>query len=162
MAEEKGVDVELVNNIITCESQWNPDAVNERSGDYGLWQINKHYWPDVDAQNPLRATEWALERIKSGYAHQWVCANCYLFIKAYFYKDLPLQKDIVPNSYAFEGAVVIFKYGEVDHLAYVKELREDGFLVAEANYEKGLIKDRLVNYNDDRIVGFFDPGLKTP
>ena len=94
MTLDAGQDWELVNNLITCESRWNPDADN--GYDRGLWQYNRKWRPDVtdeEAFDPIRATEIALADIEDGLAHRWVCGNCYLFIEAYYY-DLPKQAEI--------------------------------------------------------------------
>ena len=34
----------LLKRIITCESQWDITAYNEKSGDHGLFQINEKWW----------------------------------------------------------------------------------------------------------------------
>lgn len=34
----------LLKRIITCESRWDIMAYNEKSGDYGLFQINEKWW----------------------------------------------------------------------------------------------------------------------
>lgn len=156
MTHEAGVDWELVNNLVTCESAWNPEADN--GYDRGLWQFNRKYRSDVtdeQAFNPLRATELALKDIQNGLSHRWVCANCVLFVKAHYYPDLPKQSEIIPNSFAFEGAVVIMKYGDVDHLAVITKFNNETFTVHEANYEPGKISKREVSYNDSHIQGFW-------
>jgi hypothetical protein len=157
MTLEAGQDWELVNNLITCESQWNPDADN--GYDRGLWQYNRKWRPDVtdaEAFDPIRSTEIALEDIENGLSYRWVCGNCYLFIEAHYY-DLPKQSEIVPNTFAYEGAVVMFRYGEVDHLGIVDKFNSETFTVHEANYEPGKISKREVDYNDPAIIGFYNP-----
>lgn len=158
MADDYGVPRETVDNLIECESRWDPTADN--GADRGLWQINRRWHPTVTdevAFNPLEASKWGLQRIKDGYLHEWVCANCVAYIRAYFYPDLPPMDQIVPNSYAFEGSVVIFDYDGVKHLAYLDRFEEDYFVVKEANYEPAKIAERNVPYNDPRIVGFYAP-----
>jgi len=45
-AEEKtGIPVWFLAGIITTESSWNPLAVNERTGCFGLTQLHPDYWP---------------------------------------------------------------------------------------------------------------------
>jgi hypothetical protein len=160
IADEYGVSHEVIDNLIESESNWNPNAVNEKTGDYGLVQINLASWPDVtkeQALDPLWSARWAIEKLSEGQEHYWVVCNCYLAVQVLSGYDLPLMADIEPNTYAFEGAVVIFDYDGLKHLAYIHELNNDSITVREANYERCHFGYREVDFNDPRIVGFWSP-----
>lgn len=160
IADEYGVPHETVDSLITSESNWEPDTVNEKSGDYGLVQINLASWPDVtkeQAMNPLWSARWAIEKLSKGQEHYWVVCNCYMAVQVVSGYDLPLMADIEPNTYAFEGAVAIFDYDGVKHLAYIEKFNERTFTVREANYKKCHMGFREVSYNDPAIVGFWAP-----
>ena len=49
LLKDYGIDTVKAEKIIFCESRWNPQAVhhNVHSTDYGLWQINNVYHPEV-------------------------------------------------------------------------------------------------------------------
>lgn len=159
LAEEYGVSTSTVDALIACESGWDPDKVGP-TGDIGLWQISPYYWPQVNATNPLEASKWALGRIKNGNISDWVCSNCYLYIKAYFYPNLPKMADIVPNTTPHIGAVVILDYNGVKHIAYISGFSEDGnLIVKEANYLKPNISSRILKLNDSHIQGFWAPDM---
>lgn len=70
--------------LAKCESSLNPKAVNtqgnkpKQSRDRGLFQISDHWHkevPDSVAYDIESSTRWTIERIKSGYQHEWVCDN---------------------------------------------------------------------------------------
>ena len=163
LAETYDIPRETADNLITCESQWDINATN--GNDRGLLQINSYWHPEVSdevAYNPLEASRWAFKRIEDGYLYEYVCANCYAYIKAYFYKDLPLMNEIVPNSVPFESAVVIMRYGNIDHLAYLDHFTATGMWIKEANYEPAKISERELQFDDPHLIGFFDPNKKVP
>ncbi len=53
-------------HVMFCESRYDAAIVGEvDSGDRGLWQINRRYWPDVsDAQafDPVFSMHWAAQQ----------------------------------------------------------------------------------------------------
>lgn len=69
--------------IITCESGWNPDALNvntNKTADLGLWQINHPlHSKTISRQQSLDyqiATDWAIKkRLNDGNWSAWVCAR---------------------------------------------------------------------------------------
>ena len=70
-------DYNILKRIITCESQWDITAYNEKSGDYGLFQINKRYWEK-------KAKELGLENYKDDWKENiqlgvWIYKNSGLF-----------------------------------------------------------------------------------
>lgn len=75
LAEESEFDnIHLLKKIIMCESGWKPKVINWSSYDYGLWQINLRYNPEVTkacALNPECSTRWAINEIQSGNLWKW-------------------------------------------------------------------------------------------
>ena len=71
--------------------------------------------------------------------------------------NLPYQdaKYIKPNSGPTLNGGVIFKYGKVSHIAFIKAFLKDGFWVWEGNKIPCKTGYRLVRYNDPAIVGFW-------
>ena len=96
---------------------------------------------------------WAAQRIKDGYISEWTVANCFSYVSLFV--KLPKMSEILPNTTPFVGAVAIFNYNGVKHIAYIKELHADGFIVKEANYRPAVVDEREVNWNDKALVGFW-------
>lgn len=71
---------------------------------------------------------------------------------------LPLMSEITPNTTPKVGAVAIFYYGSVKHVAIITSLEEDGFTVDEANYSHCLKGSRKIAWNDTRLRGFYEAG----
>jgi hypothetical protein len=74
MVQEAGFDPEIANNIIQCESGWNPNAIGDHGESLGLWQIHQpaHNTGDM-AFDPILSTEYAIKLMqKSGY-FPWSC-----------------------------------------------------------------------------------------
>lgn len=77
--EEKfGPHAERAKAIVSCESNWNPKAVNTSnrngSNDKGLWQINSiHKVPDSCRLDPKCATDWAKRLFDRQGWKPWVC-----------------------------------------------------------------------------------------
>jgi len=84
--------------------------------------------------------------------------NCYLFVKNRV--DVPRMVDIAPNSDISVGSVAIFVYPNgLKHVAIVKEVWGDEFLVEETNYKNCTHKNRLVDYDNSALIGFYSPVL---
>ena len=69
-----GVDPLTALFIVQHESQFRPEAMGDDGQSRGLWQISKRWHPEVSdemAFSPRKSTEWALKRIKAGYANEW-------------------------------------------------------------------------------------------
>jgi surface antigen len=65
------------------------------------------------------------------------------------------------RTYPAVGRIAMFKYGEKvteSHVAVVKEIRDDGFLVEEANWKPCKKTTRLISWDDPALVGFLDLG----
>ena len=74
-----GLNVDVADRIITCESRWNINAVNinkDKTFDAGLYQINSIH-KDITLQDKINvrtATAWAIKKIKKeGGWQAWVC-----------------------------------------------------------------------------------------
>lgn len=80
-----------------------------------------------------------------------VASNCYLYVQSRI-PDLPLTKDLKPNSVPLVGSVAIFDY---PHYAYVEKLGDKGFIVSECNYDAGECGERFVDWGDEHIIGFW-------
>ena len=87
-ARKYGVSPNLAIWIVKHESQFNPRAKGDGEASRGLWQISRIYHPEVSdavAFNVASSTEWSLERIRAGKAHEW---STYHFCRT-LYKDCP-------------------------------------------------------------------------
>lgn len=157
IADEYHVPRETLSNLIESESHWDPSKISE-TDDRGIVQINAHYHPEVSdecAFNPDCAIAWAAKRIQQGYLYEWTVANCYSYVSLFVH--LPPMPSITPNSAPSVGSVAIFDYKGLKHVAYVVALKEEGFLVKEANFEPAKVAERLVNWNDKALEGFWNP-----
>lgn len=157
VSRENGISPILLTNLVQSESSGNPKADN--GYDRGIVQISRTYHPEVSdncAFDQTCALEWAAKYIAEHGSDEWVAANCYLFVKTKI-PSLPLQSEIVPNSDPHRGTVAVFKYGTLDHLAYVTSVEDDGVWVMEANYQPGLIAPRFVEFTDQHLLGFWSP-----
>lgn len=62
---------------------------------------------------------------------------------------------LVPNTTPSVGGVVIMRYPNAYHVAYIKALRADGILIAEGNYKHCEYTERIIPYTYPYIVGFW-------
>lgn len=156
IATEYGISTTTFSNLIYSESRWDPNARNEKTQDRGILQINRVWHPEVSdecALDPDCALPWGAQRIKDGYIHEWVPANCYLYVSLFL--KLPKMAQIVPNSTPQVGAVAVFQYKNLKHIAIITKLESDGFWVKEANYIPAMIGERFVKWNDPSLEGFW-------
>lgn len=80
MLRDYGINVEYATKLIQCESSWNPEAVHHNWGstDYGLWQINNKYHPEVSKNCALDhgcSTLEAIRIIKTKGFNEWSCVS---------------------------------------------------------------------------------------
>lgn len=81
--------------------------------------------------------------------------NCYMYVRSKI-PNLPLTKDLKPNSEIAVGAVAIFKYPSgLMHYAYVESFGTDVFTVDESNYKKCVRAKRIVKLDDKALLGFY-------
>jgi len=77
--QEKFNDVDYLLKLARCESRFDPYALNGNNGhsiDRGVFQINKHYHPEVStecAMNTECATKWTIDMLKRDQHWQWSC-----------------------------------------------------------------------------------------
>ncbi len=155
IAIENGIPTSTLRNLVNSESGWNPDWISD-TGDVGLVQINIDTWhvKREDALDPQYSLEFAARKIKSGDESYWTVCNCYSLVKVKI-PSLPHMADVVPNSTPHVGAVAIFQYGTLKHIAYVTSIGADGFRVTEANITPCLVAPRLISWNDPHLRGFW-------
>ena len=83
-AKQYKLPVALLRAIASVESRNNPDAINRRTWDYGLMQINHRtaagygYLPVemLDKQKNVQVASQLLKKLKNSYAHKepgWAC-----------------------------------------------------------------------------------------
>lgn len=88
ICDEEGmsvIDKNLICQTINCESGFNIKAIHVNksgSGDYGICQINDHYWigedkafPSIEyvLENPEACVRWMIKQWKAGHRNWWVC-----------------------------------------------------------------------------------------
>lgn len=79
LALKNDINYKKLLRIVDCESNFNPNVrgrVDNR--DRGLWQFNSRWHPEVSddcAFDSWCSTQKAIDLIKAGYAHHWVCNN---------------------------------------------------------------------------------------
>lgn len=156
IAVEYDVPYETLDNLITSESSWNPNATST-TGDYGLVQINLASHPSVakdQALDPVFALRFAAKALKDDKADMWVACNCFQFSKVLVG---PLEWPVRANSAPTVGSIAIFDYKGVPHFGVVQELKVDGFTIRESNFEPCKIGKRFIGWNDSALRGFHTP-----
>lgn len=62
--------------------------------------------------------------------------------------------ELVPNGTPDIGNGILFRYGNVSHLAVILGYTDEGYKVTEANKTPCEVSERVVPWNDPNIVGF--------
>lgn len=78
LTDEAGMNREIVENIIKCESGWNPKAVGDGGKSWGIWQIYSVAHPEMTKEvafNPIRSTQYAVKLFEQRGYHPWSCAR---------------------------------------------------------------------------------------
>ncbi len=73
--------------------------------------------------------------------------------------DLPPMRtpdDLEPNSPPFVGAAVLLDY-KLAHIAVITEIRDDGYMITEANYKPCEITERFLPWDNAHLRGFYHP-----
>lgn len=89
--------------------------------------------------------------------HGNIKCSCVRAVRS-FGANIPYDTDaenIEPNSEIEVGAVAIFKTVNYSHIAIVTNIKDSTFWVKEANYLKCQITEREINFDDERLVGFY-------
>ena len=74
-----GLNPDIIDRLITCESQWNEEAqIIESNGTIssGLWQINSIHKDTIKPSERLdykASTKWAINKIKKDGFNAWSC-----------------------------------------------------------------------------------------
>lgn len=159
IATEYVISTTTFSNLITSESNWNPEATST-TGDRGIMQISDYFHPEVSdkcAFDTDCAMRWAAGYIKAHGTDEWISCNCYLMAKVYR-PDIPLTKDLKPNSPVRKGAIAIYNYHGIPHYAYVTGVQNDG---TYGHWEKGSnlepckIYSRFVPESNPFLVGYW-------
>lgn len=80
--------------------------------------------------------------------------NCYAYTKNRI-PNLPSMASIAPNSEPTVGAVAVEYFGRVKHVSIVIELKSDGVIVKEANYDHCKKGTRFIPFDHYSLVGFW-------
>lgn len=70
-----GVSAYVMDEVISCESQWNTTAVSPTM-DFGISQIHLASHPDItktEAFNPTFSVTWMAQQFAEGHADEWTC-----------------------------------------------------------------------------------------
>ena len=76
--------------------------------------------------------------------------------------DIPLVEatyfqSFKPQTPTLNGLVLMSYKNGVNHVAVIKDFREDGLLVQETNYKSCQFTERLIDFRDRAIRGFWAP-----
>jgi hypothetical protein len=148
-------------NLVYYESRWNPNAIGDHGCSHGLVQINLCAHKSVtkeQATDPDFALDFAASHIAKGEEYMWTPCNCFGLVKTKLGDALPRMADIQPNSEPSVGAVAVYDYNGLKHVAYVTNPQPDGFWEFGANLTPCKIESRFVRYDDPHLLGFFFPG----
>lgn len=64
--------------------------------------------------------------------------------------------EFTPNHFPVEGALVVYKYGNVSHIGLLEEFGDDGFWEVGANLKEGKSYRRYQRWGDmNGLVGFW-------
>lgn len=154
LAEPYGLQEKLF-NLIEGESGWNPTEFSNGE-DCGLTQISLYFNPTVTLEkcfDPEFAIRWTLYDLVNGNDYLYVVCNCYALVKTRV--KVPKMALLEPNSPPVVGGVAIQDFKGVKHVSYIKKLTEKGVLVFEANYEPCKTGERLIEWNDPFLKGFW-------
>lgn len=161
IADEYEVPRETLRNLVYYESRWNPDAIGDHGCSFGLVQINLCVHKNVtkeQAFDPDFSLKYAAREISEGREYAWSVCSCFSLVRT---KQplLPRQKDLAPNwNRPIVGAVAIFDYDGVPHVAYVTDIFDGYFYIFEANYSPCKVGTRRVEVGDKHLVGFWVAG----
>lgn len=79
-SDKYDVSAAVISNIISCESQFNPNAVGDNGHSRGLVQIYDDYHPEVtheQAFNEDFAIEFLAKKLAKNQGHLWTCYRKY-------------------------------------------------------------------------------------
>lgn len=166
IALEHEVSTSTLRNLVTSESQWNPNAVSD-TGDHGLVQINLFYNPDVtkeQAFDPAFSLHFAADKISKGEEWLWTACSCIQYARA-------LGVSIPPNTNAWDlepniglgevkkGDLVLLKYSTgSSHVGVFWGLEGDVLEVRQSNLEPCKAETIYVHVDDQILFGYWTSG----
>lgn len=159
-ADRYGVSRVKLRNLVQYESGWIPDREGDGGESHGLVQIRLKSHPGItkeQAIDPDFALDYAAKAIQEGTESQFTVCNCYALVSTKV--RLPRMAGVLPNTTPHVGAVAIFRYGEVKHIALVTKLSAEGFWVFEANKDPCVVASRFIEWGDPHLAGFFTDTL---
>lgn len=62
--------------------------------------------------------------------------------------------ELEPNGKPDIGNGILFDYSGIRHLAVITDITKDGWKITESNKERCKITERIVDWNDNNIIGF--------
>lgn len=74
--QEAGLDSDIAQKLVFCESRWNVNAVNVNANgtkDHGLYQLNSKYYPIPQGCDYKCQTQMAIEIVKRRGFKEWSC-----------------------------------------------------------------------------------------
>lgn len=75
MADIKGVNVNMVDKIVRCESGYRPEAKSRTGKFQGLYQISVIHGLGDDRLDVVKSTKWSLDKMKREGFGAWECAT---------------------------------------------------------------------------------------
>jgi hypothetical protein len=75
-ADKYDVNPLVMDEVINCESGWNPRAVGDHGTSFGLSQIHLPAHPDItakQAEDPKFAIDYMASTFAQGHAREWSC-----------------------------------------------------------------------------------------
>lgn len=158
IAKEYEVPFEIMDKIIKSESSWRPSIIGDNGNSYGLVQIYLKHHPEItesQALDPLWSARWLASEIKAGREWQWTICSCTAEVRR-LGASVPFKDKLLPNNeYPRVGGVIIFQEKTQRHLAYITSVGEDGIKIKEANYKRCERGERVIKFDDPKIIGFW-------
>jgi len=164
IAEEFQISTTTLFNLVTQESQWDPNAEGDDGEAQGLVQIHYKLWgmTKEQARDPEIALKFASEKISEGKAYIFTSCSCIQSARLFGVKIPPKTdaddlKPNIPLTSLKKGDLILLRYGVVSHVAVFQEFTNDGYEVKEGNKEPCKITSRIIPFNDKNIIGFWAP-----
>jgi len=168
---------EIALAIASVESEFNPNAQSKTSSAKGLFQFIDGTWKENCEGDPLNSDDnakCAVNLIGKGELWQWDASkdkwlpllsptlqskikeecSCVVYARN---KGLHIKgnaSEQVPNSMPAVGGGILLKYPNASHIAIIKDITDEGFLVSESNFYRCKKSERLISFNDKFIKGF--------
>jgi hypothetical protein len=157
IAIAKGIATTTLYNLALTESSLGKQRVGDDGKSCGVVHFHKDYYPEEFARcgDDEFILNRAAEMIANGEDYKFTPCNCYQFVKI-FVGNLPRMKEIMSNSRVPRvGGLIILDYNGLKHIAYLVKVSKDGIHVKEANFTPCLAAERLIDFTDKAIVGFY-------